>query len=96
MITVRRPKTGRIGSEHFVDKNNFVAFDAEFKFGVRDDDAFFLCDLPRPAVDCDGSMSHLLGSYSADFANHFFERDVHVVGTYRRFCGRSEDGLFQT
>ena len=42
LITVRRPETGAVRRQHLVAQDNISVFvQAEFKFGVRDDDPFF-------------------------------------------------------
>ncbi|MFM1944078.1 MAG: hypothetical protein RI897_3060 [Verrucomicrobiota bacterium] len=86
------PEAGGIRGEDFIDEDEVVVEDAEFEFGIGDDDASFAGVSAGLGVDLDTECADAFGDILADDAGGFFEGDIFVVPGFG-FRGGGEDGF---
>ena len=85
-VLVLRPEAAGIWGEHFVHQGEgAVVVEAEFEFGVADNDAARLGVGGRFGVEGDGFVAHLGGEFGADKAFAFGKGDVFVVAAHFGF-----------
>jgi hypothetical protein len=93
-ITGGGPKSGRIRRQGFVDPDQFIADQPEFKLCVREQYAARLRVCCRPPVKFQADRSKLLCTLATNARDRLVEGDIFVVSC-RGFCGGRKNGRRQ-
>src|SRR3974390_3246828 len=89
-----RPEAGRVGSEVFVDPDEFAVEKAEFELGVGEENATRFGVGRGATIDFESDSADLVGEWLADDLRGTFEGNVFVV-TADGFGGGSKDRFGQ-
>src|SRR5450830_1336397 len=96
LIGIGRPEARGVGRQHFIHQvHDAVVVEAEFEFGVGDDDAARGRVLGRGLVQCNADVAHLGGQFGTDASFHVGKADVFIMLAQIGLGRRGEQWLRQ-